>query len=89
MPRNGNWSTTARKATVVNQGTGVNNPGHNVRACIANGSGNLLTGWQTHPAKSDSVRWHKTDRKGSQVKGVFRSEMLNQQTNRVALRWNP
>jgi hypothetical protein len=78
LPRNGNWFTTARKATVVNNGTGVSNPTYKVQACIANSSGSILTGWQDHPAKSDSVRWHKTDRKGSMIKGVFRSAPANQ-----------
>jgi hypothetical protein len=89
LPRNGNWFTTARKATVVNNGTGVSNPTYKVQACIANSSGPILTGWQDHPAKSDSVRWHKTDSKGFMIKGVFRSASANQKTNRVALRWNP
>jgi hypothetical protein len=89
LPRNGNWFTTARKATVVNNGTGVNNPQYEVQSCIANSSGKLLTSWQKHPAKADSVKWHKTDRKGSMIKGAFRSSSLNQKTNTVALRWNP
>lgn len=91
LPRGGPWwSTVERKATVVNQGTGVNKPAYLVRARITtNKPDEALSGPETHPAGADSVRWHYTNRKGAIVRAGFANSVSSTYTNRVNLRWNP
>lgn len=90
LPRMSWWYTTARNATVVNQGTGVDSPSYTVLAKITNGSNEDLTNPpKIHEAGRDTVNWHYTNRKGSDVKAAFRSSFSTIHTNRVDLRWKP
>lgn len=89
LPRNGWWYTVTRTATDSYQETRVTNPKYDVVSNIASASNvdNKLSSNKTHKKEQTSTHKHQTDVKGTELKGAFRSSIINQFTNQVKLAW--
>jgi len=91
LPRNGWWYTIARQASGSQQQTRVTNPTYDVVANIARGAVNTnLASNQTHLSGFTTTRTHNSgSMSGDNIRGAFRSSMVNQFTNQVDLAWRP
>lgn len=89
LPRNGWWHTTARRANSNVQQVRVDNPTYNVVSNITNTNNQNLSSNQTHNSGQDTTQSHTTQANGSQVRGAYRSSIVNQRTNTIRLSWRP
>ncbi len=88
LPRNGWWYTVKRKATDTYQETRVTNPTYNVVSNIAESTNdNKLSSNKTHRSGKTDIQTHQTNVKGKEIRGSFRSSVVNQFTNKVKLAW--
>ncbi len=89
LPRNGWWYTVDRTATSHVQKTKVTNPKYDVVSNIVSVRNVQLSSNKTHKKNKIVIHNHTTGAKGAKVKAAFRSSIVNQHTNRVALGWEP
>ncbi|EMJ4245495.1 hypothetical protein PIU50_003384 [Clostridioides difficile] len=89
LPRNGWWYTVTRTATDTYQQTRVTNPTYDVVSNIVSASNTSkeFSSNKTHKKGQTDIHKHQTDVKGAELKGAFRSSIINQFTNRVKLAW--